>query len=166
MLTDISQFKVWYVLYIWIRWCHLINNNAINACTFLQPQYISVPIARSIYHDTTYGTVITVAESESDFRITTDTPYLALTGMLWGVNCESLEKIDRLSRHCALCGFRLAREWIIQIMLILIASNYVVPNIWWMKSVQRFVCKERIVHLVKQILCCRPMNKWIPTNVQ
>ena len=96
MLTDISQFKVWYVLYIWIRWCHLINNNAIDACTFLQLQYISVPIARSIYHDPTYGTVITVAESESDFRITTDTPYLALTGMLWGVYGESLEKINRL----------------------------------------------------------------------
>ena len=29
-----------------------------------------------------------MAESESDIRITTDTPYLALTGELWGVYCE------------------------------------------------------------------------------
>ena len=29
-----------------------------------------------------------VAERESDIRITTDTPYLALMGELWGVYCE------------------------------------------------------------------------------
>ena len=43
-----------------------------------------------IYHDITYDTVITVTESESDVRITTGTPYLALTGELWGVSCEDL----------------------------------------------------------------------------
>ena len=32
--------------------------------------------------------MITVAESESDVRITTVTPYLALTDELWGVYCE------------------------------------------------------------------------------
>ena len=37
-------------------------------------------------------TVITVAESESEFRITTDTPYLTLMGELWGVYCEDLGK--------------------------------------------------------------------------
>ena len=31
-----------------------------------------------------------MAKSESDIRITTDTPYLALTGELWGVYCEDL----------------------------------------------------------------------------
>ena len=31
-----------------------------------------------------------VAESDSDIRITTDTPYLALTGDLWGVYFEEL----------------------------------------------------------------------------
>ena len=31
---------------------------------------------------------MTVAEGESDIRITRDTPYFALTGELWGVNCE------------------------------------------------------------------------------
>ena len=41
-----------------------------------------------IYHDITYDTAITVAESESDIKITTVTPYLALTGELCGVYCE------------------------------------------------------------------------------
>ena len=35
-----------------------------------------------MYHDVTYDIVKTVAESKSDIRITTDTPYLALTGKL------------------------------------------------------------------------------------
>ena len=43
-----------------------------------------------IYHDITYDTAITVAESESDIRITTDTQYLVLTGELWDVYCEDL----------------------------------------------------------------------------
>ena len=34
------------------------------------------------------GIVMIVAESESDTRILTDIPYLALTGELWGVCCE------------------------------------------------------------------------------
>ena len=34
--------------------------------------------------------MITVAEKESDIRITKDTPYLALTGELWGVYCKGL----------------------------------------------------------------------------
>ena len=29
-----------------------------------------------------------VAKGEADIRITTDTPYLALTGEPWGVSCE------------------------------------------------------------------------------
>ena len=33
-----------------------------------------------------------MTDSESDFRITRDTPYLALTGELWGVFCEDLEE--------------------------------------------------------------------------
>ena len=31
---------------------------------------------------------ITMAENESDIGITTNTPYLAFTGELWGVYCE------------------------------------------------------------------------------
>ena len=40
--------------------------------------------------------------SESDIRITTDTPNLALTGELWGVYCEDFGKIDRFitAPHC------------------------------------------------------------------
>ena len=54
-------------------------------------KYSHVPLSRDIiYHDITYNTVITVAESESDIRITTDTSYLALTGELWGVYFEDL----------------------------------------------------------------------------
>ena len=33
---------------------------------------------------------MTLAESESDTRITTDTPYLALTGELWAVYCKDM----------------------------------------------------------------------------
>ena len=35
---------------------------------------------------------MSVAEIESDFRITTDTPDLALTGKLHGVYCEVFEE--------------------------------------------------------------------------
>ena len=41
-----------------------------------------------IYHESTYNTAITVKERESDVRITTVTPYLALTGELWCAYCE------------------------------------------------------------------------------
>ena len=33
-----------------------------------------------------------MTENVLDFRITSDTPYLALTGELWSVYCEELEK--------------------------------------------------------------------------
>ena len=33
---------------------------------------------------------MTAAELKSDFKLTTDTPYLALTRELWGVNCVYL----------------------------------------------------------------------------
>ena len=45
----------------------------------------------------TYGTAIIVAESESDFRITIATLYLAFTGELFWVSIlRILEKIDRV----------------------------------------------------------------------
>ena len=56
------------------------------SCMFQSSAIIMWP---NLYHDVTYGTAITVAESESDFRIATDTPYLALTGELWVVYCEN-----------------------------------------------------------------------------
>ena len=36
------------------------------------------------------GTTMTAAERQSDLKLTTDIPYLALTGELWGVYCEDL----------------------------------------------------------------------------
>ena len=33
---------------------------------------------------------MTAVEHKSDFDVTKDTPYLALTGELWGVCCEDL----------------------------------------------------------------------------
>ena len=55
-----------------------------------------------IYHNITYCTVITVAESESDFRITTDTPYLTSRAS-YGVSfVRILEKTDGVltAPHC------------------------------------------------------------------
>ena len=36
-----------------------------------------------IYHDITFSTAMTATEIKSDFKLTTDTPFLALTGKLW-----------------------------------------------------------------------------------
>ena len=55
----------------------------------------AVPLWRGlIYHNIIYGTGMTGAKFKSEFKLTTDTPYL--TGELWGVYCEILEKIDRV----------------------------------------------------------------------
>ena len=51
--------------------------------------YSQVPLlCGMIYHGITYDIAITVAESESVIKITTGTPYLALTGELWCDCCE------------------------------------------------------------------------------
>ena len=58
-------------------------------CYFTRGKYIQMPLLHGqMYHDITYDTAIQVVESESDIRIITDIPYLALTGELWGVYCE------------------------------------------------------------------------------
>ena len=49
-----------------------------------------------IYHDTSRNIVITTAGHKSDFQFTKDTPYLALTGEIWGVYCEYFEKNDHV----------------------------------------------------------------------
>ena len=55
--------------------------------------FSQVPLLRGpIYHNITHDTAIKVAESVLDFRITTDTPYFALTGELWGIYCEDFEE--------------------------------------------------------------------------
>ena len=52
-------------------------------------EYHQVPLQGGlIHHDITYDIAITVAGGESDIRITTDTPYMALTGELWSVYRE------------------------------------------------------------------------------
>ena len=50
----------------------------------------SAVIVRLIYDDISYDTAITESERGSNIRITTNTPYLAHTGELWGVYCEDL----------------------------------------------------------------------------
>ena len=53
--------------------------------------YSRLPLLRvSMYLDITIGTAMTAAQRKSDFKITTHTPYLALTGELWDVYCEDL----------------------------------------------------------------------------
>ena len=42
----------------------------------------------AINHDIAYDTAITALERESDIKMTTYWPYLALTGELWGVFCD------------------------------------------------------------------------------
>ena len=65
--------------------CSLGTEPHIRVCSSFS-QYSQVPSQCGIiYHDITRDTAITVTESESDIRITTDTTYLALMGeLLWG----------------------------------------------------------------------------------
>ena len=57
--------------------------------------YSQVPLLHGlIYHDITYDSVIIAAESESNIRITTDIPYLALKGELWCVYCEDFNHLN------------------------------------------------------------------------
>ena len=70
-----------------------------NACGYT----VGVPLHRGpVQHDIAYITAVTEVEYKSEFGSTKYTPYLALTGDLWGVFCEVFEKIDRLitAPHC------------------------------------------------------------------
>ena len=52
----------------------------------LHVQYCILPIYRAhIQHDSAHNPTITVAKLGSNFALTNDTSYLALTGELWGV---------------------------------------------------------------------------------
>ena len=62
---------------------------SINVIHQIRIQSITV-ISRSNFHDITYGTSMTVAKPRSDFKLTTDTPYLAITGELWGFCCKDM----------------------------------------------------------------------------
>ena len=51
--------------------------------------HLSVIVARcKMYHDITHNNTVTGAKHKSDFEITKDTPYRALTRELWGVHWE------------------------------------------------------------------------------
>ena len=47
---------------------------------------------------------MTAAENESNLKHITDTPYLALTGELWGVCCEDIGenglRYNSTAQHC------------------------------------------------------------------
>ena len=43
-----------------------------------------------IYHDIALGITMTAVERKVDFKLTTDTTYLALRHELWGVYCDEL----------------------------------------------------------------------------
>ena len=46
--------------------------------------------SNNMYHNITHSIA---AEPKSDFKVTKDTPYLALTGELRGVSCEKTNRI-------------------------------------------------------------------------
>ena len=54
---------------------------------------------------------MTAVERKSDFKLTTDTPYLALPGEPWGVHCEKLgenrPRYNGTALYLAVC-----RPWI------------------------------------------------------
>ena len=45
-----------------------------------------------LYNAVQFIAILHAAEHESDLKLTTDIPYLTLTGELWGVSCEKIEK--------------------------------------------------------------------------
>ena len=74
--------QVFLYIYIYIH-THMSATPTVRALMY---RYTQVPIYRVLIdNDITYDTTIAVVESESDIRITNVTPYLDLTGELWGV---------------------------------------------------------------------------------
>ena len=61
----------------------------------MEPEWNTVECRYNVvqfYHDNIHVTGLTAAELKSNFELTTYTPYLALTGELWGVCCEDFEE--------------------------------------------------------------------------
>ena len=55
--------------------------------------YSRLPLKRGpLYHDITNGTAMPAPERKSDLKLTKDTPYIALTGELWGVCYDNFEE--------------------------------------------------------------------------
>ena len=59
------------------------------------------------YHDVIYATVVVTTEWKSDFKLTIATPYLAVTGELWGVFYENLKE-NWLQCTAKWCGYFMA----------------------------------------------------------
>ena len=83
------------VSWLILQWCHRlviqmpsmkISQRDWSDCSAIHSQ-VTLQLS-PIYHNIKYSTAITVAESESNLRITTDTPYLTIKGELWVVDCE------------------------------------------------------------------------------
>ena len=75
---------------LWMFKSHAAKSVAVWSFEF--ELFIQVPLQRRpMYHDITNGTEKTLVEIESDFGITTDIPYLTLTGELWGVYCDDFD---------------------------------------------------------------------------
>ena len=56
--------------------------------------YSQMPLQRGpIYREFTRNTANAAAEYESNLKLTTDTPCLALTGELWAVSCEAIGQV-------------------------------------------------------------------------
>ena len=70
----------------------IIANSCYGVCIifFAINNLLEFGMYSQINDDITYDIAITMAESESDIRITTDTTHLALTGELWGVYYEDV----------------------------------------------------------------------------
>ena len=84
--------KKWTVLTHWSYQCLTLSHQHAVKCRYNAIQF---------YHTITYGTAITVAEYEWDFRITTDNPDLALTGEPWSVYFGEIDCI-KMATHCLL----------------------------------------------------------------
>ena len=56
--------------------------------------------------DIPYSTSLTPALPKSEFVLTKDTSYLALTSKLWSVYCKDFEKSNSVIKHCSV-----AWEW-------------------------------------------------------
>ena len=68
------------------------HHQTLTYCFWLQ----QIQPSAAIFHEIAYITVLTAAEHQSDFNLTTDSPYFALTGELCSAYCEDSGKIDRV----------------------------------------------------------------------
>ena len=78
--------------------------------------YSHAPLQRgTTYRDFTNSTAVIAAEHAPDLNLTTDTPYLALTGKPWGANREEIQERwhDRATTapHCITIYMYCSRLW-------------------------------------------------------